>query len=134
MLYLFGFSSLRHQDYSYWTRTKPMQHITVHVALDDQTVETGGLHYIPGSHRWHRNGMPLPITDASFGKMTSIEEVLTDEERENFKPVPSNLKRGEASFHHPLMVHGSYANRCEGLNIVLLAIQHDLALDIAAYT
>ena len=90
-----------------------MQHITVHVALDDQTVETGGLHYVPGSHRWHRNGMPLPITDASFGKMKSIEEVLTEEELENFKPIPSNLKRGEASFHHPLMVHGSYANRYE---------------------
>ena len=88
-----------------------MQHLTVHVALDDQTVETGGLHYVPGSHRWHREGMPLPITDASFGKMKSIEEVLTEEERESFKPVPSNLKRGEASFHHPLTVHGSYANR-----------------------
>eukprot|EP00698_Gefionella_okellyi_P001016 TRINITY_DN1087_c0_g6_i2.p1 TRINITY_DN1087_c0_g6~~TRINITY_DN1087_c0_g6_i2.p1 ORF type:complete len:188 (-),score=21.72 TRINITY_DN1087_c0_g6_i2:342-905(-) len=40
-----------HQDYSYWIRTQPMAHMTVHVALDDQTVENGCLHYIPGSHK-----------------------------------------------------------------------------------
>ena len=61
--------------------------------------------------RWHREGMPLPITDASFGDMQSIHSVLTNEERDNFKPVAGNLKRGEASFHHPLTVHGSYANK-----------------------
>ena len=55
--------------------------------------------------------MPLPITDASFGDMQSIHSVLTEEERENFTPVAGNLKRGEASFHHPLTVHGSYANK-----------------------
>ncbi len=83
----------------------------VHVALDDQTLETGGLHFVPGSHRWHRDGMPLPITDPKFGTMESIKSVLTEEELEHFKPHPSGLKRGQASFHHPLMVHGSYANR-----------------------
>ena len=24
------------QDYSYWTRSVPMQHLTVHIALDEQ--------------------------------------------------------------------------------------------------
>ena len=81
------------------------------MALDDQTVETGGLHFIPGSHHWHREGMPLPITDPKFGDMESIKSVLTEEELRNFNPQPSGLKKGEASFHHPLMVHGSYANR-----------------------
>ena len=55
--------------------------------------------------------MPLPITDAAFGNMESIQSVLTEEERKQFRPMPSNLRKGEASFHHPLMVHGSYANR-----------------------
>lgn len=100
-----------HQDYSYWTRTTPMLHMTVHVALDDQTVETGGLHFIPGSHRWHRNGLPLPITDPKFGDMESVKSILTEQELGQFHPKPSGLKRGQASFHHPLTVHGSYANR-----------------------
>lgn len=83
----------------------------VHIALDDQTLESGGLHFVPGSHQWHRNGMPLPITDAKFRDMQSIFSVLTKEEKDAFKPVPSGLKRGEASFHHPLTVHGSFANK-----------------------
>jgi len=28
-----------HQDYSYWTRTKPIAHITCWTALDDATIE-----------------------------------------------------------------------------------------------
>ena len=55
--------------------------------------------------------MPLPITDASFGDMQSVFSVLTEEERQQFKPVAGRLKRGEASFHHPLTVHGSFANK-----------------------
>ncbi len=83
----------------------------MHIALDDQTVETGGLHFVPGSHHWHREGMPLPITDPKFGDMESIKSVLSADELEKFHPVPSGLKRGQASFHHPLTVHGSFANK-----------------------
>ena len=32
-----------HQDYSYWDRTGPMAHLTVHIALDDQTADNGAL-------------------------------------------------------------------------------------------
>ncbi|XP_071957621.1 probable alpha-ketoglutarate-dependent hypophosphite dioxygenase [Antedon mediterranea] len=102
-----------HQDYSYWTRTKPMMHLTVHIALDEQTLDNGALHYVPGSHKWRKDGEPLPITDLNFKDMESIQTVLTEEEKALFKPVPSLLKKGEASFHHPLMVHGSYGNRSE---------------------
>jgi hypothetical protein len=45
--------------------------------------------------------------------MNSIQSVLTDEQKENFKPVAIELKRGEASFHHPLMVHGSFENKTD---------------------
>ena len=106
-----------HQDYSYWTRTEPMQHMTVHIALDDQTEENGAIKYIPGSHRWHRvkdgKQVPLPITDIDFKTMDSVKTILTPEEKENFKPIPGLLKKGHASFHHPLMVHGSFPNRTE---------------------
>ncbi|KAH3691445.1 ectoine dioxygenase-like [Dreissena polymorpha] len=103
-----------HQDYSYWTRTTPMAHLTVHIALDDQTEENGGLHYIPGSHRWTRDdGKPLPVTDFSFKDMESIKTILTEEEKDGFRPVCGNLRKGEASFHHALAVHGSYGNRSD---------------------
>ena len=94
-----------HQDYSYWTRTQPMQHLSCWIGLDDSTRENGCLHYVPGSHRWDL----LPITGLA-NNMKAIESVLTREQRADFKPIPIELKKGEASFHHPLMVHGSFAN------------------------
>lgn len=95
-----------HQDYSYWTRTKPMAHLTCWIGLDDATTENGCVHYVPGSHRWPL----LPTTQLAKG-MDAILEVLTPEQRAEFKPVPCELKAGEAVFHHPLMLHGSYENR-----------------------
>jgi ectoine hydroxylase-related dioxygenase (phytanoyl-CoA dioxygenase family) len=43
--------------------------------------------------------------------MDSIQTVLSPEQKAAFRPIPITLKKGEASFHHPLLVHGSYANR-----------------------
>lgn len=98
-----------HQDYSYWTRTKPMAHLTCWIGLDDSTVANGAVHYVPGSHRWDL----LPITGLA-GNMEAIREVLNDEQWEKFqKPVAVELKQGECTFHHPLMIHGSFANRTE---------------------
>jgi len=95
-----------HQDYSYWTRTKPMAHLSCWIGLDDSTRENGCVHYVPGSHRWDL----LPITGLA-GDMKAIQSVLTEEQESQFVPVAIELKKGEASFHHPLMVHGSYENR-----------------------
>ena len=104
-----------HQDYSYWTRTEPMQHVTVHIAFDDQTEENGAIHHVPGSHLWHRiedgKEVPLPVTDPNFHDMDSIKKVLTAEELQRFQPLPSLLKKGHATFHHPLTIHGSHSNR-----------------------
>lgn len=97
-----------HQDYSYWTRTIPMNHLTCWIGLDDSTVDNGCIHYIPGSHRWQL----LPITGLA-GDMTAIHSVLSEEQKGQFKPVAVELKKGECTFHHPLMVHGSYENRTD---------------------
>ena len=95
-----------HQDYSYWTRTQPLSHLTCWIGLDDATVDNGCLQYIPGSQQWNL----LPITGLA-DDMDAIQEVLTLEQKRQFDPVSVELKAGEATFHHPLMVHGSYANR-----------------------
>ena len=97
-----------HQDYSYWTRTAPMAHLTCWIGLDDSTVENGCLQYVPRSHRWDL----LPITGLA-GNMDAIRKVMTDEQWHDFQPVPIELKKGECAFHHPLMVHGSRENRTE---------------------
>lgn len=94
-----------HQDYSYWTRTVPLAHLTCWIGLDDSTKENGCVHYVPRSHKWNL----LPRGHLA-NDMNAIFEVLNDEQKSEFKPVAIELKKGEASFHHPLTVHGSYEN------------------------
>jgi len=97
-----------HQDYSYWTRTQPIAHLSCWIGLDDSTRANGCVHYVPGSHRWNL----LPITGLA-NDMDAIQSVLTEERKSQFKPVAIELRKGECSFHHPLMVHGSYENRSD---------------------
>lgn len=98
-----------HQDFSYWTFTKPMHHLTCWIGLDDATKENGCLYFVPGSHRW---GL-LPITGLT-GDMDAVRQVLTKEQMAVFDGMVANeLPRGYASFHHPLTMHGSYANHSE---------------------
>ena len=94
-----------HQDYSYWTRTQPMQHLTCWTGLDDVNTENGCLHYIPRSHEWG-----LLENPELAGDMDGLMDYLTDEQKAAFKPIPIEMKKGYATFHHPLMVHGSYKN------------------------
>ena len=97
-----------HQDYSYWTRTQPMAHLSCWIGLDDSTRENGCLHYVPGSHRWNL----LPREDFA-NDMDTINDVLSEDQKREFIPKAIELKKGECSFHHPLMVHGSFENQTD---------------------
>lgn len=96
-----------HQDYSYWTRTKPIAHLTCWCALDDATVKNGCLQYIPGSHIWGL--LPKPVI---AGELHGIKDFLNDEQQKAFdKPAFAEVKAGEAIFHHSLTLHGSGENK-----------------------
>jgi len=97
-----------HQDYSYWTRTQPMAHLSCWIGLDDSKIDNGCLHYVPRSHRWDL----LPVTGLA-DDMNAIQGLLNQEQNKEFKPLPIELRKGEASFHHPLMVHGSFGNKTD---------------------
>ena len=98
-----------HQDFSYWTRTTPMQHLTVWVGLDDVTQENGCMQYIPGSHRWGLLDKPV-LT----GDMVGLKAFLNEEQTKQLDhPTPIEMKKGFASFHHPLLVHGSFENNSD---------------------
>lgn len=104
-----------------------MAHLTCWIGLDDTDEANGCLQYVPGSHEWTL----LPITGLA-GDMNAIRQVLTDEQWEKLQnPTPIVLKRGEAAFHHPLMVHGSRENRTDRqrravvLNVVRDGVRSD---------
>jgi ectoine hydroxylase-related dioxygenase (phytanoyl-CoA dioxygenase family) len=115
-----------HQDYSYWTRTTPLAHLTCWIGLDDSTRENGCLNYVPGSHKWP--DLPKPVLT---GEMDGIRETLPEELKDKFEPVAIELKKGESSFHHARTMHGSRANdtpaprRATGINVFRDGVMSD---------
>lgn len=98
-----------HQDYSYWTRTTPLQHLTCWVGLDDARADNGCIHYIPGSHKWE-----LLDKIELAGDMDGLSALLSDAQRKAYENrVAVEMPAGYGTFHHPKMVHGSYENRSE---------------------
>ena len=95
-----------HQDYSYWTRTKPVAHLTCWCGLDDATKENGCLQYIPGSQHWGL--LPKPVI---AGELSGIKAFLNEEQLQQFEqPRFAEVNAGEAIFHHSLTLHGSGSN------------------------
>ena len=45
--------------------------------------------------------------------MNAIQTVLDEEQKAHFQPTPVEFPKGYATFHHPLTIHGSYANRSD---------------------
>ena len=116
-----------HQDYSYWTRTIPIAHLTCWCALDDATKENGCLQYIPGSHEWGL--LPKPVI---AGELEGIHEFLNEEQLDKMsRPSFATVKAGEAIFHHPLTLHASGANKSQSprrafvLNVVADGVRSD---------
>lgn len=96
-----------HQDYSYWTRTKPIAHLTCWCGLDDSTKGNGCLQYIAGSQEWGL--LPKPVI---AGDLHGIKDFLNEEQKKQFEnPQYAEVKAGEAIFHHSLTLHGSGENK-----------------------
>ena len=100
-----------HQDFSYWTWTKPMSHLSCWIGLDKSEKENGCLYYIPKSHKWgllKKLGLSV--------KMDSIKSFLNEKQIKEFKnKTPVEMEAGYASFHHPLLMHGSYKNKSKNV-------------------
>jgi len=97
-----------HQDGDYYP-IRPLETITIWIALDDVTPENGPLRMIPGSHRarklfshhWEEND-DLSINlvcDPEHFDETTAEDLL--------------LEAGQVSFHDVYMIHGSRPNRTD---------------------
>jgi ectoine hydroxylase-related dioxygenase (phytanoyl-CoA dioxygenase family) len=86
-----------------------MQHLTCWVGLDNSSKENGCLHYIPKSHKWN-----LLDRTSLAGTMDGLDKFLSDDQKKQFTTkVPIEMAKGYGSFHHPLMVHGSYENKSD---------------------
>ena len=100
-----------HQDWAFYPHTND-DVLAVGVAIDDMSMENGGLMVIPGSHKGpiydhHQNGR--------------FAGAVTDP---NFTPdgaVPITVKAGGISIHHVRTLHGSAPNSSSKPRRLLLA-------------
>ena len=84
-----------HQDYSYWTRTVAMQHLTCWTGLDDATTKNGCLHYIPKSHKWGLLNAP-----EIAGDMEGLMTYLSKEQKELLNKFSDSLDK-DGKNHSP---------------------------------
>lgn len=98
-----------HTDRAYWQSCTSAQMITAWIPLQDTNEQMGPLAFWDGSHLWPE-GDDLHSFDQS--DLSSIEAKFRAFGRE-IKVVQASLRRGQVSFHHCRLIHGSYSNRSE---------------------
>jgi ectoine hydroxylase-related dioxygenase (phytanoyl-CoA dioxygenase family) len=97
-----------HQDFAYWRIPSSTNMITAWIALQDTTLENGGMRTLVGSHRWGQ----LNDSDTFFDKdLDALRAKFSSKVNAPWIDEPCNLKAGQVSFHHALCFHGSGENR-----------------------
>lgn len=96
-----------HNDQPYWPVRGPA--MSIWLAIDETTEDTGAMEFIGGSHQWDRwfeiTGPNLPPeVNPKFEKIPDY-----DAERETHKILSWNLAPGDAVAFHALTVHGSHS-------------------------
>ncbi|MGK8503446.1 phytanoyl-CoA dioxygenase family protein [Nocardia asiatica] len=88
--------------------------LTAWVALVDVPVERGCLTFIPGSHRWP--GDTLPVNEEPFDLRPELRW---------WPQVTVPLRAGDCTFHHSRLVHSAGANRTDTTRISLASVYMD---------
>ena len=101
-----------HTDGAYWSsRLKPMNVITLWLAVDESTLENGCMRVIPESHTAFQAAMDayVPVDTAQNVFNIRLAPELIDES----KSIDLELKSGECHFHDSWTIHGSNPNFSE---------------------
>ena len=103
-----------HNDQPYWP-IRGWQVLSIWIALDSTTAETGRVEFIRGSHKWDRWFQP-----EVFGKTAAINpyernpdfEDIPDIEadRDSYDIISWDLEPGDVYVFHAMTVHGAGGN------------------------
>lgn len=93
-----------HQD-GYYFMLKPQQAVTMWLALETVTEETGCVKYVRGSHK---NAMRVHGRTATLGFSQGIVDFGTEEDMRDEVAFPA--KPGDLLVHHSLTIHRAGAN------------------------
>jgi ectoine hydroxylase-related dioxygenase (phytanoyl-CoA dioxygenase family) len=95
-----------HQDEAYWEAGKSYAAVGAWLPLDDATLESGCLHFLPGSHR-------LPVLPHRHLHDDARVHALIADGVDPTGAVPVPVPAGGATFHHHRMLHYAGPNRSE---------------------
>lgn len=126
-----------HNDMSYWPFDG--NHVaTVWIACKPVTMETSGLIYVAGSHKWgeiyqpahtHYNTVieesrsePLKIERA--GGLKNCPEYHNEFDNPKYKFLSWELEPGDVLVHHPMTDHGSGYNKSKDQQRVAIALRY----------
>jgi ectoine hydroxylase-related dioxygenase (phytanoyl-CoA dioxygenase family) len=101
-----------HQDLPYWP-IAGNQVLSIWIALDPVSLETGGVEYVRGSHRWperYRPVMPSAPEFQSLANMDLPECPSFHRLRDRYEIISWTLEAGDCIAFHALTIHGSGGN------------------------
>lgn len=96
-----------HSDRAYWMTCSSPDMLTAWIPLHDCPAEMGPVTYIDGSHHW-----PEAETMRHFNTddLDALQQRTMGSRVDELKRVIA-IEKGQVSFHHSLMIHGSGVNR-----------------------
>jgi ectoine hydroxylase-related dioxygenase (phytanoyl-CoA dioxygenase family) len=132
-----------HNDMSYW----PLDGnhvVTVWVACTPVSVETSGLTYVAGSHKWgkvykppqtdynsvsekNNSDQPAPVENIEFEETERLDDCPDfDNQLDNpeYRFISWDMEAGDALVHHPLTMHASGKNASSIQNRVAYALRY----------
>jgi phytanoyl-CoA hydroxylase len=115
-----------HQDQPYWPVKEPGM-LSCWMALDDVTIEKGCMQFIEGSHKWGEFA-PMSFT----GDGPQLEDILSDDQKALWNPVPIELKAGDCTWHHGWTWHFTNPNTTNEIRRALVTIYIPEGVNFAA--
>ncbi len=118
-----------HNDLPFWP-FDGHQVASVWIACTPVTMETSGLVYVAGSHKWNKMFKPVPATprdDFMLDEAKGYEDCpMFHQEFDNpdYRFLSWDMAPGDCLVHHPLAVHGSGKNASNSLQRVALSLRY----------
>lgn len=98
-----------HTDRAYWMTCTSEDMLTAWIPLHDCPVEMGPVIYIDGSHRWPGTETMRHFNSPDLDSLHSSLKGGDERDLESTKRVIA-LEKGQMSFHHSRLIHGSDVN------------------------
>mgnify|MGYP000851194868 FL=1 len=115
-----GRETTPHQDQTFWP-IGVQGLLTAWIPLDDVSIASGAMAYVPGSHKAGR----LKVVDITH--TTEPYDILSDDALQGRAPKPVEVSAGSVIWHHGLTVHQASANTTSAMRRVFTIVYIDAA-------